>query len=416
MTGAGRHGSRAGGVLVLGGVVGRAAAQWVLVWIFALAGGPEEVGEYSYALAVATPVFLLLQLGLRNVYVTWPSRPPFGRFLGIRVIGSGAAAVVVLALALTPWGPAPALALPVVVLKVADGVLDMVLGRLQDEQAMVRMGGALLTSAALSTAGAAAVVLLHGDVLWALWATVPGPLLTLVVAGLRRSDTRPVPGPWRGEVARIVRTAAPVGVTDVLTSLLTYLPVLVLGLVGSSASVGVFSAALVVVTLVLLVLSAVQTVVLPGVVRAGVDGGRRGVLVAAARLAAGLTAAALMVAAAVVAVGPRALTILYGEAFALPRRDLWPLAVTIAEAPLLMVSGLVLMALGLYRQQMWGAVLAVVAMVVAALVLGADGFGVREAGVVLVVGTAVRVVVALAAAGVDGRRNGGSGPAPRLPA
>ncbi|MFC4553698.1 oligosaccharide flippase family protein [Georgenia faecalis] len=416
MTGAGRHGSRAGGVLVLGGVLGRAAAQWVLVWIFALAGGPEEVGEYSYALAVATPVFLLLQLGLRNVYVTWPSRPPFGRFLGIRVIGSGAAAVVVLALALTPWGPAPALALPVVVLKVADGVLDMVLGRLQDEQAMVRMGGALLTSAALSTAGAAAVVLLHGDVLWALWATVPGPLLTLVVAGLRRSDTRPVPGPWRGEVARIVRTAAPVGVTDVLTSLLTYLPVLVLGLVGSSASVGVFSAALVVVTLVLLVLSAVQTVVLPGVVRAGVDGGRRGVLVAAARLAAGLTAAALMVAAAVVAVGPRALTILYGEAFALPRRDLWPLAVTIAEAPLLMVSGLVLMALGLYRQQMWGAVLAVVAMVVAALVLGADGFGVREAGVVLVVGTAVRVVVALAAAGVDGRRNGGSGPAPRLPA
>jgi O-antigen/teichoic acid export membrane protein len=389
--------------LVLVGNAGRAVAQWVLVWMFALGGGAGAVGEYSYALAVATPVFLFLQLGLRNVYLTWTARPPFTLFLDLRVLCSLAAAAVVLGSSAFPWGPVLAVAAPVAVFKVADAVLDIFLGRLQEAQRLHRLAGVMTVGAVVQVLAAVAAYVVTGDVAAALWAAALGPLVATGAAGVTRADVarRGVTRTdGRDSLRRLVVTAAPLGLTDLLTALLTYVPVLTLGLSASAVSVGLFTAATTFVTLAFLVLSGVQMAVLGSFAAQIRRDGAAAVIGRAARLTGWWSAASFVAAVLVMLVGPDVLGWLYGAEFAIPVDQLWPVAATVALSPLLTVSGLVLMTLSAYRLQLVGALASVMVMVVlAVLAVAADGLGVREAGLLLLAGTAARILASLAGLG-----------------
>lgn len=384
-----------GPALVVLGTVARAGAQWVLVWLVARASGAAAVGEYSFALAVATPVFLLSQLSLRNVYLTLTGRPPFAVFLRLRLVGSALAVAAVLALAASPVALTMAATLPVVAYKLADSLLDLYLARLQERGDLGRAGIALLLGATVSVAAAVAAFALTGDALAAIWAAALGPAaaLALVLPMTAGPDaTRRSRGTERA-ARRLLRSAAPLGAAEVLTALLSYLPVLMLGLVASSVTVGLFTAAMSFVTLAFLLLSGVQTAVVARFAADFRGGGAPAVVTAGVRLAAALSAVAVPAAALVLAAGPQVLAWLYGPEFAVPAGHLWPVAATVAVAPCLTVCGLVLTALNTYGWQLWGGLAAVITMTLLAAALAVTGdVGIHEAGLVLLVGCVVRIL------------------------
>ncbi|KAE8764400.1 hypothetical protein [Georgenia thermotolerans] len=379
---------------MLAGTVARAAAQWVLVWMFAVGDGAAAVGAYSYALAVATPVFLLLTLGLRQVWVAGHSPVPFATFFLGRVATSVVAAAIVLGLCALPGGPVPALALPVVAFKALDAVLDLRFARLQRDRPPAALGSAMSFSAVATAGAAAGVYGLSGEVVPAVWAAVLGPALTLAV--FRGPPARRRRGrPRSGHVRRLLAVGLPAGLADALTALAGYVPVLALGLARGDAAVGVFSTALYGVTLANLAMSAAQTVLLGPLAVVAVGQGPREVVRRSRRVTGRLLLPSVLAAAALLALGRDILGWLYGPEFRMHPSELWPLAATIALTPLLTLSGTVLMALNRFGANMWAAAFAVAGSTALACAFATLGrLGMTEAGVVLLTGTVCRIVTA----------------------
>ncbi|HWL00863.1 MAG TPA: hypothetical protein VNQ52_00665 [Microbacteriaceae bacterium] len=55
---------------LLASTVLRNVAQIVIIWLLATLTNPETVGRYALVLAIATPVFVVAQLGIRGIYLT----------------------------------------------------------------------------------------------------------------------------------------------------------------------------------------------------------------------------------------------------------------------------------------------------------------------------------------------------------
>src|SRR5690625_2076826 len=117
-------------VLILFGTVGGGVSHWFVVWLLAAAYGAADLGHYSVLLAGATPIFIFLGLGLKDAYVSLSDAPSWRCFFLWRSGGMtiGLLLLTVYCLAAAPyWGIFAGMA----VMKVADGFLDISLGRLQ---------------------------------------------------------------------------------------------------------------------------------------------------------------------------------------------------------------------------------------------------------------------------------------------
>jgi len=63
--------------------------QWALIVVLAKLGSPELVGQYTIALAITAPVFMLTNLGLRTVQTTdVQDRNAFADYFGLRILCS----------------------------------------------------------------------------------------------------------------------------------------------------------------------------------------------------------------------------------------------------------------------------------------------------------------------------------------
>lgn len=100
-------------LLVLGGIAS-AFSRWYLVWLAQQLGGAEGLGAYGLLFAVATPLFVTAQLGLRTVFVSKGTAYPWRSYLILRMAGL-AGGTIILALFVI-LSPAVSLALGIAVL------------------------------------------------------------------------------------------------------------------------------------------------------------------------------------------------------------------------------------------------------------------------------------------------------------
>ncbi|TFY96887.1 lipopolysaccharide biosynthesis protein [Ramlibacter rhizophilus] len=348
---------------VVAGSVATALSQLAIVWLFARMAGAEGVGSYVFALAVATPLFLALQLGMRNVYLAAHGGPPLLDYLALRtnlcVLG------VLLLLMLGAWvpsGPRLDVVVPVAAIKFADSLLDMLFAKLQEDDEVGLMGSVNVAKACAALVLVGLLCELTGNIATALWGSFVASALALasVVAYLRRS-TRLHRGPElpeQGGKLRILKKALPLGVSNSLSALQTHLPVLFLGAYGAVEDAGLYAAAVSFVTLANLVCAACQMAVLPRMVRMRAVTGDAGLARAAGRLgwlSLGCGAAAGLL---VVAVGQGAITAFYGREFVVGRPLIVLVGLAVAIAPVFYVFSVVVLAQGRYRRTLAASVLA----------------------------------------------------------
>lgn len=318
------------------GNVASAAAQWYLVWLFARQDGPQAVGQYSTLIAALTPVFILSQLGLRNLFLTLRRHVRWRTYLGVRISTALIATTVgIIVLLILGVGGGWPMAAAVITIKVCDTVADLFFARLQRAERLVSFGLLLIGGALASAAVVTVVMITSGSVVAALWgvaataavvtaATVrlglasPAPRQAAAPAEAVPGDRVSAPGTRvLDEVRSLLSAGLPLSLMQGIYSLTSYTPLAVVALFGATADVGRYASAAYLVVFANLVGASLETVMLPAY-RRHVDEGRTPSLLRTA-LVRGLTIMAVLSPLIVLAlfVGNPLLTFVYGGEFAL---------------------------------------------------------------------------------------------------
>lgn len=318
-------------LLITAGTFGGAIAQWFLVWLFARQGGASAVGEFSALFAIATPVFVTAQFGLRNVYLTLARRYPFATYVILRALGALAGAGVLIGLGLVLGFP-PVLILAMTALKVIDSALDMGYAHLQSSKRLVRLGAIMVVNPLLTIALAAVVVSTTGSVAGGVLASAMSSAAVAVLAllailrhpGQSLRPTRPT------GYGAILSAATPVMLTQMMVALLTYIPVWITQAGGGIREVGLYAGASYLLVVANILGSSLSTVLLPSY--RGIHA--RGESLVKTVFAGCRRWIALGLAGLVVAVlaGPSVLGWVYGPEFALPHWDILLLSVAAVMA------------------------------------------------------------------------------------
>jgi polysaccharide pyruvyl transferase WcaK-like protein/O-antigen/teichoic acid export membrane protein len=375
----------------------RAGSQWVLVWFVAVLGGADVVGDYSIALAVATPIFIVFELSLRNVYVTLANTPPFRSFAHIRLVTS-IVALAVLALAIQfDYAPAGIL-LVVGLIKVVDSLADLAYGPLQKGAQLAFIAWTSLVNSAVSLILAAVLFRLYGDLVLALYGSLFGSILVtcIVFAKLRRVSVAAPAITTAANVWTVIRAGIPAGLAYASVSVLTYLPVYFLSRDQSASDVGVFAVLAYFVVFANLLYASVQQATLHNFVNALAADGRKGLLKYAGRIAAPLIAVGALGGAVTYLVGAEFIVAVFGEQFEARPDVLLPLAISIMVLPVVYICGVILLVRNMYPMQLATGVVTLVA--TAAIGLTFDEFTIQSAAVLVLIGTCIRAGLGLAAA------------------
>lgn len=204
------------------------ASQWAILSLLAKLGGREMLGQYALAVALATPAIMLAHLNLRAVLATdMARRHTFGDYLTVRL---GTTAVALLALAALAAASDNSRALAAVILltgvaQSAENVSDIYYGALQRRERMEQIGRSLMVRGLGSLALLGGTLWLTRDLVWATLALAFGRVAVLLAydrpKGSAGEDLSP--SGWRAQWT-ILRTAFPLGVVLMLSSLNTNLP------------------------------------------------------------------------------------------------------------------------------------------------------------------------------------------------
>lgn len=255
---------RLGPLLILIATVLGGFSHWFIVWLIASRLGSAALGEYSVVLAVATPLYVIAGLGLRNVFLTLPGAPPWATFFALRIVGSLAAAGVMLLYALTA-APDWKLIVGVIGMKSADAVLDIVLGRAQRAHRLVLLGTTMIANALLSMA--AVVLVLLGTSRVELMLLASGSVSVLCALSTwwltRGPGSRFAGQGERRPLRDVVTSGFMITLTAFAASVIASIPVWFLEATSTPAEVGRFSALAYVVVLANLVGASIQTTLIP---------------------------------------------------------------------------------------------------------------------------------------------------------
>ena len=398
---ANRMGSgRAPAALLLLSNVARAGSQWLLVSVYAILGGPAELGRYSLTLAIAAPVFIASELSLRNVYVTLRFAIPFRTYVTVRVVTAALALVALAGLALAFRGSFVLLML-VGLLKATDSFLDLAHGGWQKRGRLTRIAvSSLLHSAATVLLGAAVYLLTESLELSVAGSLAgSGSIVAAVLFFTYRAESAGAPRlPIRAhEVREILRAGLPAGLAFAAATVMSYLPVYVLGLAAGAEDVGVFALLMYFVTFANLFYNSVQQSTLHTYVARYAEGGSAAVFQYARRIGPPLFLAGVGSAVLVYFFANPFLVSLYGASFAVGPLDVLPIALALVLLPGVYVASPMLMTANRYPVQL-RINLASLAIAATAAIALLPGFSVASAGVVVLVGTGCRAVGGLLAA------------------
>jgi O-antigen/teichoic acid export membrane protein len=376
--------------LLLSGYLGRAGTQFVILWAFARESGSAGAGEFALAFAVATPVFVLFDLALRNVYQTLQDAPAFRTYLRIRLVSAGAAALLLGAAdAAGVLEVRASILVPLLVMKAADTVLDLCCARLQVVKRIPQVAALnwlntvltlVLVSFSLAT-GLGAEVALAGSAL----ASV-GTLGAAVPLLGRHPDT------GRGgpaAVQAILRAGVTLGLAQTLTAALTYVPTWYLASGADTRAVGVFAACQYTVTLTALFLNSLTQTWLSDLRRIYDAEGRAALNRHASRIGIGTQAIATLGGALTLVLLVPVLPWVFGPDFEISYMVALPFALTIVALGVEAAVASVLLVLNKYGSRLATAVAANLSAVVLALITVNDA-SILTAGYVLLLGVATR--------------------------
>ena len=382
-------------LLVTVGNVSTAAAQWYLVWFLARQDGPHAVGQYSTLIAILAPVYILSQLGLRNLYLTLQRRIRWRVYLGVRLSTAViATAVGLMAIHVLNADVDWRMAFAVLVIKISDTIGDLFFARLQRAERLTAFGLILIFSALVSAGVVTVIMVSTGLVVAALWGVAGTAAAGAVVTahlGIRASAPgpdsaqapapRPVHAPQLAPEARALLAAGlPLSLMQGIYSLMSYTPLGVVALFGSADEVGQYASAAYLVVFANLVGASLETVVLPDYRRHYDTAGPTSVL-RAARVR-GLIVMGLLTPMIILAlfVGSPLLSAIYGDEFALSRPAIGMLSLAaVITVPTYLLSA-TLLVLNRYWATTWVGAFAVFVALGSGWVAGALGLPAVEAG------------------------------------
>lgn len=235
-----REAGVAAGLLIFGTITG-ALSKWYLVWLAEHIGGAEQLGAYGFLFAVATPVFVAAQLGLRTIFLSKKTNFPWTTYVWLRVVGLVLGSLVVIVFSfLYPEVPLM-LGCSILMLKIADSMVDLDLARIQysgkiKTMALFSLLGGFL-SLILSTIG----FLLSGNLSISVGGAALGSLITALVARVVASRVDYLPDTEASGFKDILLSSLPVTVAQILASLLLYIPIIFLGSSADLVTVGIYT-------------------------------------------------------------------------------------------------------------------------------------------------------------------------------
>lgn len=259
------------------------ACQWAVVLALAKLGSPEQVGEYALGMAIAAPIVLFANLGLRSVIAS-DVRDEFtlSEYLNFRAVSLALAmlAIALVAAAIHPGWRRAVIILLVGCVQIADYWSDFFYGWMQKHDRMDRFAISLIMKGPLSLAALVGAMYFTRSVGWAATALLGGRLLIffawdsrLGFAGMRLPGiTRPR---WLTMPA-MLKLALPLGVISMLGSLNANIPRYFLEFDAGAAGLGIFSAIASLLSAGNLVVSALGQVIFVPVARACADSDRAG--------------------------------------------------------------------------------------------------------------------------------------------
>lgn len=315
--------SLAGMLLVLGGIAS-AFSRWYLVWLAQQLGGAEGLGAYGLLFAVATPLFVTAQLGLRTVFVSKGTAYPWRSYLILRMAGlAGGTIILALFVILSP-AVSLALGIAVLCLKIFDTIVDLYTARIQ-------FAGRIHTMAFLWLFGAVLAIVLStlgAFIFQSLPAAVGGAVLAsflMAVWTWRISLTAPyVPERSEPGYREILGSSFAVTLAEMLASVLLYLPVWLLGVTSELAVVGLFTGISYVLTAADIVGSGVAETLITPLRKVARRDGSRAVIKSVNQLTAVLAVVGVIGGVVFVLVGSPLFQWIYGPEF-----DLSPLVLAL---------------------------------------------------------------------------------------
>ena len=233
-----------------------AVSQWAIIVMLAKWSGPEVVGFYSFAVAVATPLVTFATFQLRSVQVTdVGGEHRFSDYLGFRLLSMlGALAVLTGVCLALHYAPSTTALVEVLGLALAvEAVSDVYYGRMQSHHRMDSIAKSMMLRGVLSTGVLIGVVVLTRSLLLGvlamvatrtlvLWGFDAQDGLTLAPVPVRPSDQGRRPRwHWRTQAA-LLKTTLPIGLVSVLVALNTSIPRYFLQWSSGARELGIFAA------------------------------------------------------------------------------------------------------------------------------------------------------------------------------
>jgi O-antigen/teichoic acid export membrane protein len=361
---------KAASVLVTLGTFGNALSKWFLLWLFArVSGGAEAVGVYSLILAVGTPIFVVAQLGLRTIFVSHEKRWPWSSYLVLRFVG-----VILGALALLLFGLfAPSLPFTLVIaimlLKVADSIRDLYSARLQYFNQMGTIGAVSVLSAVCTIAVSTVAVYVFGSIVAAVTsAALISAVLCLVTAIMaKRYEYRPsaVDNGYQG----ILRSGFSVTLSHLFATLFVQIPIFVVGGIAGPEILGIFAAAVYLLTISNLFGSTIQVILLTRFRLLREVQGVEGVVRKASEVSRGVLIIGILCVVPVVLFGSDILEFVYGSSFSMQFGPLLLLGLASLITVVGYVYSVTLSVLNRYMEVTWSFVVGCIASVL----VGAGG-------------------------------------------
>jgi len=237
----------------LAGNVVYAACMWGILSVLTKLGSPEVVGRFALASAVATPVIMFANLQLRPVLASdAQDTHPFADYLGVRLTLLPLAFLAVAVIAFAGYsGPQAAVILVFAAARAVEGVSDVFYGYAQKHDRMHLVSRSLMIKGISALALFTAAYRFTSDLTLALAAMALAFLVPLVVFDvpqarrlMRSVEGRSALTPTRDRaaMARLVRTALPLGLVMLLIQMRNTVPRTMLENAWGEGELGVFSA------------------------------------------------------------------------------------------------------------------------------------------------------------------------------
>lgn len=228
-------------LLFFAGAIAGAFAKWYLVWLAQEIGGPEALGSYGLLFAVATPIFVAAQLGLRTIYLSQKCAWPWSTYVQFRLLGLALGTVALVVLIFVIPTLSVGLGITVLLMKIFDSILDLDLARIQ-------YSGRILTVAVLSLIGAPLSLLFStvgalatGNLSVAVLGAALSSLIVSMAARWQAARVVYIPDSENTGAREILQASVPVTSAQLLASLLLSLPSFFLASSADLVAVGIYA-------------------------------------------------------------------------------------------------------------------------------------------------------------------------------